>query len=372
MRAEPWAVAEHPVSGREPCHARADGLDDSRELVTEYGHARPDEAGQRADEERLRSSDAAVGSVHARRVHRDPHLAVTHLRGRHVGDVHDPRRAVRRPHGGPHASDRNRPRGRGDRTRAFVGVRRDGLGMMHGVRRISGKDTVMTVAEPEVRVAAGALRGRLESGVVVFKGIPFAEPPARFAAPEPVAAWDGTRDALSYGPPPPAVRPLRHGRARRVRRGLADGQRVDARPGREPAGDGVDPGRRLPVRHVRPARVRRRQAGAGRRRCRGHVQLPGGHRGIRPDRRSAREPRPARPGRRAGMGTGQHRRVRRRPRTRSRCSASPRAAGPWPRCWRCHGRPACSAARSCRACRARSSRPSWPPTSPASSRPSWA
>jgi len=61
----------------------------------------------------------------------------------------------------------------------------------------------MTVAEPEVRVAAGALRGRNESGVAVFKGIPFAEPPARFAAPEPVESWDGTRDALSNGPPPP-------------------------------------------------------------------------------------------------------------------------------------------------------------------------
>ena len=61
----------------------------------------------------------------------------------------------------------------------------------------------MSVAEPAVRVAAGALRGRLESGVVVFKGIPFAEPPVRFAAPQPVEAWDGTRDALSYGPPPP-------------------------------------------------------------------------------------------------------------------------------------------------------------------------
>ncbi len=61
----------------------------------------------------------------------------------------------------------------------------------------------MTVAEPEVRVAAGALRGRLDPGVAVFTGIPFAEAPARFAAPRPVAAWDGTRDALSYGPPPP-------------------------------------------------------------------------------------------------------------------------------------------------------------------------
>jgi para-nitrobenzyl esterase len=75
--------------------------------------------------------------------------------------------------------------------------------MIHSVRRIRGKDTVMAVAEPELRVAAGALRGRLESGVVVFKGIPFAEPPVRFGAPERVEAWDGTRDALSYGPPPP-------------------------------------------------------------------------------------------------------------------------------------------------------------------------
>jgi para-nitrobenzyl esterase len=75
--------------------------------------------------------------------------------------------------------------------------------MIRGVRRIRGEDTVVAVAEPEVRVAAGALRGRLEPGLAVFKGIPFAEPPARFAAPQPVAAWDGSRDALSYGPPPP-------------------------------------------------------------------------------------------------------------------------------------------------------------------------
>ena len=61
----------------------------------------------------------------------------------------------------------------------------------------------MTVAQPEVSVAAGALRGRVESGVVVFRGIPFAEPPARFAVPRPVEAWSGIRDAASYGPPPP-------------------------------------------------------------------------------------------------------------------------------------------------------------------------
>ena len=60
--------------------------------------------------------------------------------------------------------------------------------------------------QPEARVAGGALLGSLESGVAVFRGIPYAEPPVgglRFAAPRPAAAWDGVRPALSYGPPPP-------------------------------------------------------------------------------------------------------------------------------------------------------------------------
>ncbi|MFE0510165.1 carboxylesterase/lipase family protein [Streptomyces sp. NPDC058964] len=59
---------------------------------------------------------------------------------------------------------------------------------------------------PVVRTTAGAVRGRREDGLAVFRGIPFAEPPvgeARFAAPRPVGAWDGTREALAFGPPPP-------------------------------------------------------------------------------------------------------------------------------------------------------------------------
>jgi len=46
----------------------------------------------------------------------------------------------------------------------------------------------------------------MEDGVAVFRGIPYAQPPVgtlRFAAPEPVAAWDGVRDATVFGPPPP-------------------------------------------------------------------------------------------------------------------------------------------------------------------------
>ncbi|MEU8604629.1 carboxylesterase/lipase family protein [Streptomyces parvulus] len=60
--------------------------------------------------------------------------------------------------------------------------------------------------EPVVRTAAGAVRGRVEDGLAVFRGIPFAEPPVgarRFAAPAPVRPWDGTRDAYAFGPPPP-------------------------------------------------------------------------------------------------------------------------------------------------------------------------
>ena len=60
--------------------------------------------------------------------------------------------------------------------------------------------------QASVRTTAGAVRGRWEDGLAVFRGIPFAEPPvgeARFAAPQPVHAWDGVRKALSFGPPPP-------------------------------------------------------------------------------------------------------------------------------------------------------------------------
>jgi para-nitrobenzyl esterase len=61
----------------------------------------------------------------------------------------------------------------------------------------------MGAAEPTVRSAAGAVRGQNDDGVAVFKGIPFAELPARFAAPGPAAPWPGLLDALDFGPPPP-------------------------------------------------------------------------------------------------------------------------------------------------------------------------
>ncbi|MER7189153.1 carboxylesterase/lipase family protein [Streptomyces flaveolus] len=60
--------------------------------------------------------------------------------------------------------------------------------------------------ESVVRTATGAVRGRREDALTVFRGIPFAEPPvgdARFAAPRQARPWDGIRDAFAFGPPPP-------------------------------------------------------------------------------------------------------------------------------------------------------------------------
>jgi para-nitrobenzyl esterase len=59
---------------------------------------------------------------------------------------------------------------------------------------------------PVVRTASGAVRGRTEQGLSVFRGIPFAAPPvgaARFQAPRPPRPWDGIREAYAFGPPPP-------------------------------------------------------------------------------------------------------------------------------------------------------------------------
>lgn len=64
----------------------------------------------------------------------------------------------------------------------------------------------MSPGPEQVRTTAGAVRGRVEDGVTVFRGIPFAQPPVgglRFAAPRRVDAWDGVRPATDFGPPPP-------------------------------------------------------------------------------------------------------------------------------------------------------------------------
>ena len=53
-----------------------------------------------------------------------------------------------------------------------------------------------------VTVDSGKLRGSESGGVLSWKGIPFAAPPVgpnRWRAPQPLAAWQGIRDATQYG-----------------------------------------------------------------------------------------------------------------------------------------------------------------------------
>ncbi|MEP6855804.1 MAG: carboxylesterase family protein, partial [Pedococcus sp.] len=55
----------------------------------------------------------------------------------------------------------------------------------------------------EVSVTGGVVRGDMEAGLAVFRGIPYAALPVRFGAPQPAAAWSGVREATRFGPAPP-------------------------------------------------------------------------------------------------------------------------------------------------------------------------
>ncbi|MCB8044436.1 carboxylesterase/lipase family protein [Microbacterium oxydans] len=57
-------------------------------------------------------------------------------------------------------------------------------------------------------MSTGIVRGVEEAGIVRYLGIPYAMAPFgehRFREPQPVATWDGVRDALEFGPTPPQV-----------------------------------------------------------------------------------------------------------------------------------------------------------------------
>ncbi|MET1073014.1 MAG: carboxylesterase/lipase family protein [Umezawaea sp.] len=61
--------------------------------------------------------------------------------------------------------------------------------------------------QPIATTDHGSVRGTLtDTGVLVFKGIPYAAPPVganRFQPPQPVEPWTGTRDATRFGPTAP-------------------------------------------------------------------------------------------------------------------------------------------------------------------------
>jgi len=73
-----------------------------------------------------------------------------------------------------------------------------------------------TTRFPVVRLADGAVRGKVSSGVAAFLGISYAAPPFgayRMRPPQHVLPWQGERDATAFGPTvpkgdyPPPVRP---------------------------------------------------------------------------------------------------------------------------------------------------------------------
>jgi para-nitrobenzyl esterase len=69
---------------------------------------------------------------------------------------------------------------------------------------------IASAAAPTVRIDTGSLVGVTESGVLVFKGVPFAAPPLgerRWKPPAQPARWRNPRDASKYAPMCPQVGP---------------------------------------------------------------------------------------------------------------------------------------------------------------------
>ncbi|MBV2366670.1 carboxylesterase/lipase family protein [Streptomonospora nanhaiensis] len=60
--------------------------------------------------------------------------------------------------------------------------------------------------QAEATTVHGRVRGAVEGGIAVFRGIPYAAAPRgvdRFGAPRPVEPWTGVREAVEYGPTAP-------------------------------------------------------------------------------------------------------------------------------------------------------------------------
>src|SRR5579864_4554519 len=57
---------------------------------------------------------------------------------------------------------------------------------------------------PAIETTSGRVRGALESGVYVFRGIPYGAAD-RFQPPRPVEPWSGVRDAVQFGPAAPQM-----------------------------------------------------------------------------------------------------------------------------------------------------------------------
>ena len=69
------------------------------------------------------------------------------------------------------------------------------------------KLTKAIVSRPDFPVAetkAGKVRGLLEEDVFIFRGVQYAKA-QRFHMPEPVDPWEGSKEAVIYGPVSPEI-----------------------------------------------------------------------------------------------------------------------------------------------------------------------
>ena len=76
----------------------------------------------------------------------------------------------------------------------------------------AAKPPVTVTAAPTVTISQGSLRGSLDRGISIYRGIPFAAPPVgalRWRAPQAAPTWRGIRDATRFGPVCPQL--LREG-----------------------------------------------------------------------------------------------------------------------------------------------------------------
>lgn len=93
------------------------------------------------------------------------------------------------------------------RSRRDLLIQSGALGLLAAAPRWVGasSDSDSTLREfVEVDSVEGWLKGRRESGICIFRGVRYADPPLgqyRFRKPPPLSRWKGVRDALTWGHP---------------------------------------------------------------------------------------------------------------------------------------------------------------------------
>lgn len=90
---------------------------------------------------------------------------------------------------------------------------------------ISVADAQPAADSPQVRTRQGMVRGQVEDGLHVFRGIPYAAPPVgalRWKPTQPPAVWQGVRDAVQFSTPCPMIDGARMAEGKWLKRGGAD------------------------------------------------------------------------------------------------------------------------------------------------------